>query len=78
MTYKRFEDTPVWQAAADLAAAVFDWVEHPSLRGKGDLADQLQRAALSISNNIAEGFESEISEPHLSPRSPWRPPTLDF
>ena len=57
MTYDRFEDTPVWQAAADLAAEVFDWVEHPLFRGKGDLADQLQRAALSISNNIAEGFE---------------------
>jgi len=57
MTYDRFEDTPVWQAAADLAAAVFDWVEHPAFRGKGDLADQLQRAVLSISNNIAEGFE---------------------
>jgi four helix bundle protein len=57
MTYDRFEDTPVWQAAADLAAAIFDWVEHPAFRGKGDLADQLQRAALSISNNIAEGFE---------------------
>ena len=57
MTYDRFEDTPVWQAAADLAAAIFDSVEHPAFRGKGDLADQLQRAALSISNNIAEGFE---------------------
>jgi len=56
-TYERFEDTPVWQAAADLAAAIFDWVEHRLFRGKGDLADQLQRAALSISNNIAEGFE---------------------
>jgi len=60
-TYERFEDTPVWQAAADLAAAIFDWVEHPLFRGKGDLADQLQRAALSISNNIAEGFERGTS-----------------
>lgn len=57
MTYDRFEDTPVWRAAADLAAAIFDWVEHPAFRGRGDLADQLQRAALSVSNNIAEGFE---------------------
>ena len=57
MNYQRFEDTPVWQAAADLAGAIFDWIDHPLFRGKGDLADQLQRAALSISNNIAEGFE---------------------
>ena len=57
MTYDRFEDTPVWRAAADLAAAIFDWVDHPAFRGRGDLADQLQRAALSVSNNIAEGFE---------------------
>lgn len=57
MKYDRFEDLPVWQVAADLAAKMFEWTQHPSLRGKGDLANQLQRAALSISNNIAEGFE---------------------
>jgi four helix bundle protein len=57
MTYDRFEDTPVWRAAADLAAAIFDWVDHPAFRGRGDLADQLQRAAPSVSNKIAEGFE---------------------
>ena len=56
-TYKRFEDLPVWKKAADLAAKMFAWTAHPSFRGKGDLANQLQRATLSISNNIAEGFE---------------------
>jgi four helix bundle protein len=56
-TYQRFEDLPVWQKAADLAARIFEWTQHPVLRGKGDLANQLQRATLSISNNIAEGFE---------------------
>jgi four helix bundle protein len=56
-TYQRFEDLPVWQKAADLAARIFEWTQQPVLRGKGDLANQLQRATLSISNNIAEGFE---------------------
>ena len=56
-TYQRFEDLPVWQTAADLAVRILEWTQQPQLRGKGDLANQLQRAALSISNNIAEGFE---------------------
>ncbi len=57
MKYEHFEDLPVWQVAADLAAKMFEWTQLASFRGKGDLANQLQRAALSISNNIAEGFE---------------------
>jgi four helix bundle protein len=56
-TYQRFKNLPVWQKAADLAAQIFEWTQQPVLRGKGDLANQLQRATLSISNNIAEGFE---------------------
>lgn len=57
MKYERFEDLPVWQCAADLAAQMFEWTTHAAFSGRGDLANQLQRAALSISNNIAEGFE---------------------
>ena len=57
MKYNRFEDLPVWQAAADLSMRIFSWTTHPWFRGKGDLANQLQRASLSVSNNIAEGFE---------------------
>lgn len=56
-SYKRFEDLPVWQKAADLAARIFSWTKNSLFRGMGDLANQLQRATLSISNNIAEGFE---------------------
>ena len=56
-SYQRFEDLPVWQKAAGLAAEMFSWTTNDAFRGKGDLANQLQRAALSISNNIAEGFE---------------------
>lgn len=57
MKYKRFEDLPVWQIAGRMAAKMFRWSSHTLFRGKGDLANQLQRATLSISNNIAEGFE---------------------
>src|SRR5437763_1016580 len=57
MTYERFEDTPAWQAAIAMAHSVWDLVEDSSFNGMGDLRDQLQRASLSVSNNIAEGFE---------------------
>ena len=57
MIYQRFEDLPVWVAAQGLAVAVFALVEDRAFGRLGDLSDQLQRASLSISNNIAEGFE---------------------
>ena len=57
MKYKRFEELPVWKDAAKMAAEMFRFSAQPVFRGKGDLANQLQRATLSISNNVAEGFE---------------------
>ena len=55
--YKRFEDLPVWNAAIRLAADVFRLTSDPVFKYRGDLVNQIRRAALSISNNIAEGFE---------------------
>lgn len=40
-----------------LATVVYDLTEHPDFRGSASLRDQLERASLSVSNNIAEGFE---------------------
>ncbi len=57
MTYQRFEDLPVWKAAMDFAVMAFELLEERAFDRCGDVRDQLQRAALSISNNIAEGFE---------------------
>ena len=57
MKYERFEDLPVWNAAQELAGEVYVLVNDPAVDRKGDLRDQLQRASLSVSNNIAEGFE---------------------
>ena len=57
MTYERFEDLPVWQKAAELYEAAEDLLENDSFRASRGFRDQLDRAALSVSNNIAEGFE---------------------
>jgi four helix bundle protein len=57
MTYKRFEDLPVWNLAIDLAVGVFALSEAAPFRRYSDIRDHLERAAVSISNNIAEGFE---------------------
>src|SRR5512136_94651 len=57
MTYQRFEELPVWQEAIRLAEAVYALTERHPKRMSFSLRDQLERAALSVSNNIAEGFE---------------------
>lgn len=56
-TYQRFEDLPVWKAAVDLAAAVYSLTQDESFKGQYSLRDQIERASVSVSNNIAEGFE---------------------
>ncbi|MBP7867925.1 MAG: four helix bundle protein [Acidobacteria bacterium] len=57
MKYERFEDLPVWRTAIDLARRVYALTRDRFFNQSGDLRDQLRRAALSISNNVAEGFE---------------------
>ena len=57
MKYERFEDLPVWKAAIELAERVYCLTRRRFLTQPGDLRDQIRRAALSVSNNIAEGFE---------------------
>jgi four helix bundle protein len=57
MKYERFEDVPVWQDGIKLTTKVFEITGDKAFRFKGDIANQLQRAALSVPNNISEGFE---------------------
>ena len=57
MTYERFEDLPVWQKAVDLYEVTEELLENDSFRASRGFRDQLDRAALSVLNNIAEGFE---------------------
>jgi four helix bundle protein len=57
MQYRQFEDLPVWNAAADLDQRMFEFTSLGQFSRHPGLRDQLERAALSMSNNIAEGFE---------------------
>jgi four helix bundle protein len=57
MKYENFEDVPVWKDGIELTVKVFELTADPAFRNQGDIANQIQRAALSVPNNIAEGFE---------------------
>lgn len=56
MTVKRFEDLEVWQAARDVVNAVYHVSSDGAFSKDYALRDQIRRAAVSISSNIAEGF----------------------
>ena len=66
MRYERFEQLPVWQASVELALVTYAMTAQPAFRRQRSLRDQLERAALSVSNNIAEGFERGTNQELLT------------
>ena len=66
MRYTRFEDLPVWNNAIELAVAVYSLTDRIQFRRRRNLRDQIERAAVSVSNNIAEGFERGTNNELLS------------
>jgi 23S rRNA-intervening sequence protein len=57
LRYERFEQLPVWQASIELAVQIYTLTGTSAFRRQYSLRDQLERAAVSLSNNIAERFE---------------------
>lgn len=59
MEIKQFEDIIAWQKAKALTILLYT-----ALRPSRDLGfrDQLQRAAISVMNNIAEGYERRTNK----------------
>lgn len=56
MTIQQFEDIKAWQKGKDLTIETYKIFEDSRDFG---FKDQIQRAAVSIMNNIAEGFERQ-------------------
>jgi len=53
----RFEDLIAWQKARDLTRAIYQVTRRGEFARDLGLARQVQRAAVSIMSNVAEGFE---------------------
>lgn len=54
LTYRGLD---AWRLSKDLAAGVFRITDGEPLRSRRSLCDQMQRAAVSVPSNIAEGEE---------------------
>jgi four helix bundle protein len=64
--YHCFEDLPVWKDAIELAVRVFAITENACFRRHTGTRNQLENATVSISNNIAEGFERGTTQETLT------------
>ena len=66
MKYSRFEELPVWRDAIEVAVKTYALTAHTQFKGQYSLRDQIERAAVSVSNNIAEGFERGTTQELLT------------
>lgn len=57
MKSKTFEDLKVWQDSREFVKSIYELTSSNNFAKDYGLKDQIQRAAVSIMNNIAEGFE---------------------
>lgn len=57
MKVEKFEDLFAWQKARELTKQIYQLTKGGSFSKDFGLRDQIQRAAVSIMSNLAEGFE---------------------
>jgi four helix bundle protein len=58
-TITRFEDIEAWKKGRELRKAVYRYSKRREFAQDYALKDQIRRAAISITSNIAEGFERD-------------------
>ncbi|HZA53099.1 MAG TPA: four helix bundle protein [Candidatus Udaeobacter sp.] len=59
MMVKNFEDLEIWKEARRLTREIYQLTKDSRFSKDFGLSRQIQRAAISIMSNIAEGFERE-------------------
>jgi four helix bundle protein len=64
-TIRSFEELECWQAARELARAVYCVTRSGIFAKDFDLKDQLRRAAISVVSNIAKGYERDTRPERL-------------
>ena len=62
MKIEKFENIEAWKKARALATAVYKATKGPLFSKDYGLRDQVQRAAVSIMANIAEGFDANSDD----------------
>jgi four helix bundle protein len=67
MSAQRFEDLIAWQKARTLTQLIYEATRQGAFIRDFGLSNQIQRAALSVMSNLAEGFErsSEAERLHF-------------
>ena len=56
MVFRKFEDIEVWRLGREIVNAVYGLTKKGAFSKDWGLKDQIQRAAVSITSNIAEGY----------------------
>ncbi len=65
MKVNSFEDLQVWKDSRVLVKSIYQLTSHGKFSKDFGLREQIQRAAVSIMNNIAEGFERNNNKEYI-------------
>ena len=66
MTFRSFEEMPVWQKSMDLSVSIFRLTETLPKKEDYGLTSQIRRSALSVPGNVAEGFGRKHTKEKLN------------
>jgi len=66
MKVQSFENLKVWQDARIFVKSIYELTSSENFKKDYGLKDQIQRAAVSIMNNISEGFERDNNKEFMN------------